>query len=109
MRAAGCGIGAGGANIFFIPLYHFTGFFASKSSLKSIFIPYFDQEGDLRSGDLQFSSATFPKQALNPCSSKSNGGRWKHAVLRSWLRSHVHNTPLQSQQFFFLLYAHARL
>ena len=31
----------------FTPFCHFTGFFASKSNLKSIFIPYFDREGDL--------------------------------------------------------------
>jgi len=48
-------------------LCHFSGFFASKSSLKSIFIPYFDREGDLarRCAPIAVSLATVPKQALN--------------------------------------------
>ena len=78
MRAAGCRIGADGPKkVIYPPCVISPAFFGSKSNLKLIFIPYFDREGDLmqRCPPIQVGLATFPKQTLNPCSSKMNGGR----------------------------------
>ena len=78
MRTAGCRIGADGQKKSYLPpLRHFTIFFASKSNLKLILIPYSDREGDWMQWcpPIHVGLATFFKQPLNPCSSKMNGGR----------------------------------